>query len=72
MGFMDTIEAIVDFLDLLEFLFHPFYYLFKRDSRSPFEDIPLPKADLTNIPPENHPFSNKAEPSIWAQMGVDE
>ena len=32
--------------------------------------IPLPKGNLTNTPPEDHPFPTPSEPSIWDQMGV--
>ena len=34
------------------------------------DEIPFPKGDLTNTPPEDAPFGRQPEPNIREQMGV--
>lgn len=34
------------------------------------DEMPFPKGDLTNTPPEDAPFGRQPEPNIWEQMGV--
>ena len=34
------------------------------------DEMPFPKGDLTNTPPEDAPFGCQPEPNIWEQMGV--
>ena len=69
MGIMDTIETFLDFLDLLDLLFSPLISLFKRDSRSPLENIPLPQADLTDRTSGRQVYTDQPE-DIWKDLGV--
>lgn len=34
------------------------------------DEMPFPKGDLTNTPPEDAPFGRQPEPNIWEQIGV--